>query len=1220
MMHLKRISALCLFSIACSFGLRAENTVEGYVRTISDEIVTIADESDLDDGETVVSNIVLKAMGGIRFTKSIRIEKHYEFEGDGVIEIDEGVEIEDPGTKDNGNNGNRKSLFAAALGHTFYKRGKGVLLAGRPDPRPLRGTLRIVVEEGEIQNRDKDFFGGHDAVLDNVTIEIREGAVYNYPSFGSVGDLILTGGTFKNTLANPNNEGRWRSSIFQRGITAQPCETPSVVSCLDLASTKAGGTNTLWDLVMTVESGAELVMDTELQDGLNHESNGRSPGRVIKRGAGQLDLLHPARWSGGTVLESGTVRLGARNALGEPVTIAGNVTIEAPAGVTVTIGELDLTNSLSSATLTLVGEGAFVLPAAIPGLSVDDQTTKSRTNPVVGTGLMLSGGTTVVDVPEEEEVVITAIDLNGGSLAAYSDILKVGKGTLILPSGISDRYRNLTVHEGFVAIQDETSFGSGIVKVSDETETETGRTDGGGLRFLTSFTQSRQIICKGKAHLDIPEDITFTMRDEFFMYKDTTLTKTGGGLWKMDTNFNNKDKNGGSKWIIDEGVLETPWTRGGLLDAFVEGGKNTFKNKPGLKIEIHEKGVLRSAVSNQRYVLGDVTLRGGTIDAWYDQFAADTGTYENINKWKGIGFNGTVTVQASTNGQPSRVCARTVSAGHCKFETVFDVQRDATLEIEGLLNPGRSDAWEVMTTNLVTKKGAGTLILKNGMGIVGTFQIQDGTVEVGEGATIADRTTLRVSKNAKLVLADQARLAAMVEPSADGIRIDVPENASAVFIRPETNVEDVTSYPIVKGGAGTLWIGGSLTNGAAIQVESGKVQFKDGPIRSRVAVWMDANDAETVQRGEDGLVSSVINKGFAGGAFTVNTAGSATAPMRTEKSINGCSTLSFNGDNKQALVLRSYTNTVSPRSINIYAVLRINKWRDWDGAFSLSSDTAEKEDNNYIGSVHVEQTNAKTDNVYDYKQHVFTGDGSARAGYLYTADPGEPYLQAIRAATNGWAVSWEKYNAAENGVTQWAASNTKLPPFDINMVNIGSRLAKMGMTQNHWSGEIGEFIVTTMPLSEDEEKELLEYLRKKWFNRGEGSATAPAWLVGNACDPVSDKTTTLALADGAGVHVATTAPVQLGALTTAGTTDWSRAWAGGASDVFQMFSVDGDVTLENMTLAAEPFPEPKSLILDWTGTWQGACAWKLLTDRSLCVVRTEQNCRIDGIGFFLIIR
>lgn len=756
------VTKLCLLATAWAGAVLASNTVTDGVRTIAGELVTVAAESDLDgDGQTA-GNVVLTEGGGIAFTQSLMggansLKKTYTLDGTGVVSVAAGQTVEADGAR----------LVAGAVGHTLVKRGPGTFYTGKVGT-PAAARTRFIVEEGMFQCRDGDFWGGHATANTNVTLDVREGAVYHHGGgHGVVGPVELTGGTFKSTSGAV---GQWADAAFCGGITAHAAATPSRV----LVGYKGFVGHYIYtNGLVTVDAGATLILDGTLRDGWNASASKRVPCRIVKRGAGALYLLKPGEWTGGTVLEGGSVTVGATDAFGTgPVTVAGDVTLTVALGAHLDLSDLRVQGVH---TLTLAGEGSATLPEPLPaGLTVANSTSASPAEPIVDGRLVLNGGTVAVNVPAGETVSVTGTSsapLFDGLDTSRTRVVKTGDGTLELPAGINAAYGELEIRKGFVSVTDESSFGSGVTTVAD----------GAGLRILTSFSQGRAAITfDGTAMLDIPTGVTLGFNPSFFKCSGKTLVKTGGGLWRMDATF--PSLAAGTRWIVHEGTL-----RAFKGDAF-----SSYNAKPALVLEIHEGAAFETVHANAHLPIGDVTLRGGTLRAGYGQFTGDHVPLEGGTPWKGFGLNGTVTVLPSNDGRPARLEARACHAGHnnaatgAPFDTTFDVRAGATFEVDAMICPGRQPADSPFTSSLV-KEGKGTLRFLRPLALSGVLDVRNGTAEFGPGVTIGEQATVRVAPAAKLVLDDTARLTAKLDTVSalcasaelwlDAARIRMPDGA-----------------------------------------------------------------------------------------------------------------------------------------------------------------------------------------------------------------------------------------------------------------------------------------------------------------------------------------------------------------------------------------------------------------------------------------------------------
>lgn len=755
------VTKLCLLATAWAGAVLASNTVTDGVRTIAGELVEVAAESELDrDGQTA-ENVVLTEGGGIAFTQSLTgtansLKKTYTLNGTGVVSVAAGLTVEADGAR----------LVAGAVGHTLVKRGPGTFKTGKVGT-PAAAHTRFIVEEGMFQCRDGDFWGGHATANTNVTLDVREGAVYHHGGgHGVVGPVELTGGTFKST----SGPSQWADAAFCGGITAHAAETPSRV----LVGYKGFVGHYIYtNGLVTVDAGATLILDGTLRDGWNASVSKRVPCRIVKRGAGALYLLKPGEWTGGTVLEDGSVIVGATDAFGTgPVTVAGDVTLTVALGAQLDLSDLHVQGVH---TLTLAGEGSVTLPEQLPaGLTVVNNSSVSPVEPIVDGKLVLNGGTVTVNVPAGETVSVTGTTskpLFDGLDTSRTRVVKTGDGTLELPAGITAAYGELEIRQGFVSVTAESSFGSGVTTVAD----------GAGLRILTSFSQGGATITfDGDATLDIPTGVTLGFNPSFFKCSGKTLVKTGGGLWRMDATF--PSLAAGTRWIVHEGTL-----RAFKGDAF-----SSYNAKPTLVLEIHEGAAFETVHANAHLPIGDVTLRGGTLRAGYGQFTGDHVPLEGGTPWKGFGLNGTVTVLPSNDGRPARLEARACHAGHnnaatgAPFDTTFDVREDATFEVDAMICPGCQPAGSPFTSGLV-KEGKGTVRFLRPLALAGVLDVRNGTAEFGPGVTIGEQATVRVAPAAKLVLDDTARLTAKfdtvnalcasAELWLDAARIRMPDGA-----------------------------------------------------------------------------------------------------------------------------------------------------------------------------------------------------------------------------------------------------------------------------------------------------------------------------------------------------------------------------------------------------------------------------------------------------------
>ncbi len=361
---------------------------------------------------------------------------------------------------------------------------------------------------------------------------------------------------------------------------------------------------------------------------------------------------------------------------------------------------------------------------------------------------------------------------------------------------------------------------------------------------------------------------------------------------------------------------------------------------------------------------------------------------------------------------------------------------------------------------------------------------------------------------------------------------------------------------IVKTGAGELVYAAEAPDAAATRMADGSVRFANGNAGSAAAIWIDAADSASITLKEDGegvgRVASIVNKGSAGGAFTPNpnAYNGYLVPGPEYKTgsdgINGLGVLSF--DFFSALSTAAYTNSnFDTCRLCVYGVFERTAWSNLtgygnaSGPFSMvnAADTAwdvssasgiHEQEQSEFGKRFYWQENGKT---YTYFSSGLAGTGTP---YLMSRQYGDMYrLYAEGCLVNG------AMNYANKGEFELT---TKNPPFNINFVQLGGRIAgsaqpacpaDKGRGLNRmWSGKVGEFLVFSRRLPETEEAQLVAYLEKKWFGVGSGSATPPAFLTGNASAPSFRSGSELSLAAGSEVAFDATNAVAVGTLKSEG--------------------------------------------------------------------------------------
>jgi len=419
---------------------------------------------------------------------------------------------------------------------------------------------------------------------------------------------------------------------------------------------------------------------------------------------------------------------------------------------------------------------------------------------------------------------------------------------------------------------------------------------------------------------------------------------------------------------------------------------------------------------------------------------------------------------------------------------------------------------------------------------------------------------------------------------------------------------------LTKTGAGTLRVN-AMSNRQDVRVAEGTIDLLPTSVVAHIDVWMDAADESVVATNADGRIATLRNKGNAGGVFAASpspksaTYGAPT-PVWESGAINGLRGLKFAGDS--ALVLDSYVNTNKHGFLTVFMVAErspdiqfgVAGRGKWSAPFSMASTASSDSDDVQSGAFHYDEK-ADGENATPYDQFYTP---YAKAESITNSVPnGAAFILTCYLEGNNQYYNFETY-ASESAkkVTQtgWRSCN-------FNRLQLGCRLDGYGRTPLYgvgdsatrgWYGRIGEFIACTAPLSDAEKSEITGYLRKKWMNKGDGSASAPSVLTGAALAGSLGADTALTLAQGAAVSSgAATQPIS--SFTAEGAATLARSVVTDAAD-YALFSVSGDVTLPSaMTFRGDSLPSDDADILTFGG-------YLNTTDTDWTVISTRRSAYI----------
>ena len=414
MKQIERWAVLSIAAVAACAALPAvadgTATLENDVLTLSGLVTNVTAEADLGAS---VTQVVMTAEGGISVGATLTLAKSYQIDGTGVVGVAEGKTV-------------TVGKNLKTLGHTFVKDGPGTLRLTEAVGAVAVQT-RWIVNGGTLRIRPGgSFYGNHSGSTTNLTLDLREGTTYYQEQLSTdhthspIGPLEMTGAQFvwaPCPFVSANREG---NTAFKGGVVVHPSETPSYMYFPRYAHLNHCNPDCTFD----IETGGRLIVDGILTNAANSAWNADLQSVLTKSGGGELVLLRRNGWTGGTVFEEGTITVSHPEALGKStLTIAGDVTINVPAGVTFICPPL-ATDGIY--TLTITGDGAFTPPTAIPdNLTLANNATGTAPTPIVGSTLYLSGAALTLNITDD--TTLTAVVYAADGAGKYTDIVKTAR-------------------------------------------------------------------------------------------------------------------------------------------------------------------------------------------------------------------------------------------------------------------------------------------------------------------------------------------------------------------------------------------------------------------------------------------------------------------------------------------------------------------------------------------------------------------------------------------------------------------------------------------------------------------------------------------------------------------------------------------------------------------------------------------------------------------------
>jgi outer membrane autotransporter protein len=522
-----------------------------------------------------------------------------------------------------------------------------------------------------------------------------------------------------------------------------------------------------------------------------------SGGELIKQGAGTLTLVADNTYTGGTIINAGTLQLGNGGTTGS---IVGDVTDDA-ALVVDNSGAVTLPGVISgSGTLTQMGSGTTILTA--------DNTYTGGTTISAGTLQLGNGGTTGSIVGDVTDNAALAIDNSGtvtlpGVIAGSGTLTQMGSGTTILTA--DNTYTGgTTISAGTLQLGNGGTTGSVLGSIVDNGTLAVNQsgtvTFGNFVGGTGSFTQA------GTGTTILTQNENYT--------GGTTIS---AGTLQLG--------NGGTTGSIlgnvtDDGTLafnrSNMYTFAGInsgtgsLSQIGNGttvltGENTYTGGTTIssgRLQLGNGGTTGS-------IVGNVTDNGSLIF-----FRSDTSVFAGVISGSGSVYEGSATTSDTVlTGDSTYTGGTTIAAGTLQLgdggatgSIVGDVSdsgalvvdRSGTLTLTGVISGSGS----------LSQVGNGTTVLANDNTYTGGTTISAGTLQLGNGGTTGS------------------------------IVGNVTDNGMLAFNRSD----DITYSDIVNGsggltqlGPGTLTLQGAQTYTGPTNVQDGVLEL-DGSIQSNTAV------------------------------------------------------------------------------------------------------------------------------------------------------------------------------------------------------------------------------------------------------------------------------------------------------------------------------------------------------------------------------------------------
>lgn len=342
--------------------------------------------------------------------------------------------------------------------------------------------------------------------------------------------------------------------------------------------------------------------------------------------------------------------------------------------------------------------------------------------------------------------------------------------------------------------------------------------------------------------------------------------------------------------------------------------------------------------------------------------------------------------------------------------------------------------------NGLQKAGAGTLALLGGLDMDGTCRVEAGTLELGPNVAFPETAELSCGRAARVVMGD----------------------------------------------------GSAITS---------PLPARDGGFAATADIWLDMTALVGYSDGD--AVSLVPNLGTAGGAFEpAEHASRPGLPTYVRSGINGLPALNFNGGTSWPLGLctKAYTNRTT--TITVFHVLLFDSWdaskNKWcmplaSGPFGTNDKTDLWDTNR---GFHYRFNNASYPTKFQIRSNGINDEWDLTGVW---GGVGRPVLFASRRdGASGFHVAY----ADDMGTRTRTVSSYGDAALGIDFLSLGAASYQSGkaMDARAFPGKIGEILVFTRALSDEEVETVNAYLKAKWFGDADDAATYSGAVAGQNVD------------------------------------------------------------------------------------------------------------------------